>query len=104
MQHKVLGPCCEAIADARAQAADARDLEKDQKTIAHQAMKKEDRTSFRSHGIELARVPGEEKLRVRATKKQESTTSVQTEETQPQGGELGDGQGVEGLQTDTGDE
>jgi hypothetical protein len=53
--------------------AELRADENGQKRTALQLMRKHDRTSWRHAGVELARVPGEEKLRVRKSK--ESATA-----------------------------
>ena len=80
MQHPVLGGCCERISDARERAAEAAADEAGEKQVALQAMRKENRQSFQAHGIELVRVPGEEALRVKRSKKDKATAAVRLDE------------------------
>lgn len=61
---------CEGIAEERALMNKARLDEKGLIQSALQAMQKADVTIYRHGGVELARVPGAEKLRVRLTKEE----------------------------------
>jgi len=56
---------CESIAESRSQMNKLRQEEQDDMNSALKLLRKHQRTSYRHNGVELARVPGEEKLRVR---------------------------------------
>ena len=78
---------CENIAEIREELNEKRALEDEECRQAHDEMRRTDTRTHRWAGVELARVPGEEKLRVRTSKQ---ATTAETEE-------QGTGQGVEGL-------
>ena len=63
-----LDVCCEKIGDIRDRMAQLRKDEAGQKTISMKEMKAKGYTSYVHARVELARVPGEEKLRVRTSK------------------------------------
>lgn len=63
-----LDTICAALSEIRQSQADLRADEQGHMQTALNIMRKKNRTSYRQHGVELARVPGEEKLRVRTTK------------------------------------
>ena len=63
-----LDNACERIADARATMATLRADEAGDERIALDLMRGVNITSYRYAGVELVRVPGEEKLRVRTSK------------------------------------
>ena len=67
---------CEAIGDARRELAIAKATERSEITSALSVMQARDITIYRHAGVELARVPGAEKLRVRLTK-EEGDASVE---------------------------
>lgn len=56
---------CSSLADIRFQLNDLRGQEKGQLVNALRELRKVNRTMYKSHGIELVRVPGEEKVRAR---------------------------------------
>jgi len=68
MVHPVLDRLAAAVADVRETLNDARAHEAGYLTAALTEMRKEKRQTFRAHGVEFIRVPGEEKLRVRTSK------------------------------------
>jgi len=68
---------CESIGDGREQMNKLRTEEKDDNRQALRIMHDEDRTVYRHAGVELVRVPGEEKLRVRTTGEDASDLTVE---------------------------
>ena len=68
------------IADIREQKNDLIATENEELQTALNLMRKHEKVSWRAHGVEFVRVPGEEKLRVR-TSKEKATAEVE-EETQ----------------------
>lgn len=70
VRSKKLDNLCEDIGEAREKMNGAKVDEQAAIQAALQVMQKEDRSVFRHAGVELARVPGAEKLRVRLTKEQ----------------------------------
>ena len=71
-----LDEACESIGEIRDSMAELRADEKTHKGHALTAMRKHNRTTWKHAGVELARVPGEEKLRVRKTKGENVTAEV----------------------------
>lgn len=67
-----------SIADIRAKMAELRELEGTDLRTALKLMRDHGRMTWRAAGVELARVPGEEKLRVRTSK--ESATAESEED------------------------
>ena len=61
---------CEAIAEIRGEKNELIQREGEQMNIGLKEMRKNGKTTWRHAGVELVRVPGEEKLRVRTTKSQ----------------------------------
>lgn len=55
----------ESLADIRLQLNELRAQEKGQLVMALRELRKHNRTVYKAHGIELVRVPGEERVRVR---------------------------------------
>jgi len=74
-----LDDCAASIAEIRDQMNDLRGQEADQLRRALTLMRKHERETWRAAGVELVRVPGEEKLRVR-TSKEQATAEVEEEE------------------------
>lgn len=72
-----LDRCCRALSDVRGQMSDLRADEAAEMQTALNELKRHNRTTYRQHGVELVRVPGEEKLRVRTSKE---GASAETEE------------------------
>lgn len=70
VRSRKLDNICESINDCRSQKNDAVTEERSLEASALQVMQKEDRTVYRHGGVELARIPGAEKLRVRLTKEE----------------------------------
>lgn len=56
---------CSSLADIRFQLNEARQQEKERAVDALRELRKHGRTTYKSHGIELVRVAGDEKVRVR---------------------------------------
>lgn len=56
---------CSSLADIRFQLNEARQQEKERAVDAIRELRKHGRTAYKSHGIELVRVAGDEKVRVR---------------------------------------
>lgn len=74
---------CESIADTREQMNTLRTEEKDEKRGALTTMRERNLTTYRHAGVELVRVPGEERLRVR-TSKQDATAETIEEAPEPE--------------------
>ena len=79
-QIAVLDNCCRRISEIRAEKNDLVADEAAEEQVALNALRKHNRTSYRQHGVELVRVPGEEKLRVRTSK---GGATAETEEPEP---------------------
>ena len=73
-----LDDICVSISETREQINNLRKEEADLEKVALKRMRAHDRTSWRHSGVELIRVPGEEKLRVR-TSKESATAEVEDE-------------------------
>lgn len=71
---------CESIGEARTQMNDAKQEEGGLIQTALQVMQNGKVTVYRHGGVELARVPGAEKLRVRLTKEQGDADAGDLEE------------------------
>lgn len=83
MEHlriKPLDDICASISDTRGQQADLRAEEAGLEQTALHLMRKHNKTAWRAHGVELVRVPGEEKLRVR-TSRDTATAETEPEDT-----------------------
>lgn len=76
---RALDNVCEAIAETRGQINALQADERANEQRALSLMRQNSRTSYRHAGVELARVPGEEKLRVR-TSKTNATAEVQEDD------------------------
>jgi hypothetical protein len=76
---RALDDCAASIAEIREQMNELRGQEGDHLKNALKLMRKHDRMSWRAAGVELVRVAGEEKLRVR-TSKEKATAEVEEEE------------------------
>lgn len=59
---------CESIGETREKMNELRGEEKGDKIAALKAMRERELTTYQHAGVELSRMPGEEKLRVRTTK------------------------------------
>lgn len=70
VRNKKLDNVCEAIGEERRQMNAAKQEEQGLIQSALQVMQRDGVTVYRHSGVELARVPGAEKLRVRLTKEQ----------------------------------
>lgn len=90
-----LDNCAEAIAEIRAEKNELIQREGEQENIGLKLMRKHDKTSWRHAGVELVRVPGEEKLRVR-TSKNKATAEVEPEPATEPGHQADDDAGDEG--------
>jgi hypothetical protein len=73
---QALDDCAAAIGEIRDQMAELRADEQGHKRTALNLMRRHDRTTWRHAGVELARVPGEEKLRIRKTKGENASAEV----------------------------
>ncbi len=71
-----LDACCEAIGDIRDKANSLRSEEKDELQMALREMTTKGIQAYRHAGVELVRVPGEEKLRVRKSKEDATDSTV----------------------------
>lgn len=89
-----LDDCATSISEIREEMNKLRGQETDQLTIALKLMRKHERTTWRAAGVELVRVPGEEKLRVR-TSKEKATGETDEEEQPEQGADNGNGTAAE---------
>jgi hypothetical protein len=74
-QITALDDLCRSIKRHRDELAELREYEAGDLQAALNIMRRENRHAYRQHGIELARVPGEEKLRVRKTSEGASSTT-----------------------------
>jgi hypothetical protein len=74
-----LDDICASIAETREQMNQLRTDEAGHLRTALGLMRKNDKTTWRAAGVELARVPGEEKLRVRTTK-EKATAETEDED------------------------
>lgn len=80
---------CESIADTREQMNTLRTEEKDEKRGALTTMREQNLTTYRHAGVELVRVPGEERLRVRTSKQDATAETIEkTPEPEPTDGRL----------------
>lgn len=98
VRSKKLDNLCEGIADCRGQKNAAVTEEKSLDASALQVMVKEGISVYRHGGVELARIPGAEKLRVRMTKEEGDAGEGDLKEPETEstgegeaGAELGDG-------------
>lgn len=99
---KPLDDICASISDTRAQQNDLRAEEAGLEQTALHLMRKHTKTAWRAHGVELVRVPGEEKLRVR-TSREKATAETEPENTDA-GEELpGGGDELHAMDTEDGD-
>lgn len=73
---QALDDCAAAIGEIRDQMAELRADEQGHKRTALNLMRRHDRTTWRHAGVEMARVPGEEKLRIRKTKGENASAEV----------------------------
>jgi hypothetical protein len=76
---RALDECAASIAEIRESMNELRTQEGDYLKNALKLMRKHDRTTWRAAGVELVRVAGEEKLRVR-TSKEKATAEVEEDE------------------------
>jgi hypothetical protein len=76
MRIEALDDICASLAEIRADKNELIADENGKKNTAHGLMRKFKKFTWRAHGVELARVEGEEKLRVRTTK-QSATAKVE---------------------------
>lgn len=86
---------CAQIADTRAAQNRLRGEEADLERHAHKIMIDKKQMTWQSAGVELARVPGDEKLRVRTSRDNSTSTAPPVDDAGDE--EEGTGQGVEGL-------
>jgi len=70
---------CTSIAETRGAMNELRETEAGLEQTALSVMRSNDRTSYRHAGVELVRVPGEEKLRVRTARERTATAEVEEE-------------------------
>ena len=88
-----LDNACERISDTRAELNKLREDEAGDERIALDLMRTHDLRSYRHAGVELVRVPGEEKLRVRTSRTSATAESEDVEMNDTaQGSELSDSQ------------
>lgn len=79
---------CESIGDTREKLSELRQDEQSDLQAALKRMRERGLTSYRHAGVEMSRVPGEEKLRVRVTSRGDATAE--------NGPDLEDGAGNDG--------
>jgi hypothetical protein len=87
---KALDNICVSIAETRESINDLKAEEVGLETNALALMRKNDRTSYRHSGVELFRVPGEEKLRVRTARERTATAESPEAETEVPASERGE--------------
>ncbi len=80
VRNTALDRICASIGDTRETINKCRSDEKDDQRMALREMHDKGVTSYRHAGVELVRIPGEEKLRVR-TSKEDATDSTPADET-----------------------
>lgn len=83
-----LDDICTSIAETREQMNTLRQEETGLETTALKLMRKHQKTAWRHAGVELIRVPGEEKLRVRTAR--ERTATAESDEAEANGEEAAD--------------
>jgi hypothetical protein len=76
----LLDKLCEQIADTRAAMNRLRGDEADLERHAHKAMQDHRKMTWSSAGVELARVPGDEKLTVRTSRVSSTTEAPEAED------------------------
>lgn len=91
---RALDDCCAELSEIREKMSELRGEEADQLNIALKAMRKHERTTWQANGIELIRVPGEEKLRCRNSR-EKATGETDEEEGPEQGADNGNGTAAE---------
>ena len=72
-----LDDICSTLSDVREAVNTARGAEKEHLQTALNLMREHQKQSWRAHGVELVRVPGEEKIRCRTSKE---AASAETED------------------------
>jgi hypothetical protein len=82
-RHRDCDRICQGIAETRGEMNRLRGEETDLELQALKAMRAHDITAYQHAGVELVRVPGEEKLRVRTAR--ERTATAETAEVEPEG-------------------
>jgi len=76
MRIKPLDDICASIAETRGQLNDLKGEEAGLEQTALALMRRHNKTAWRAAGVELVRVPGEEKLRVRTAYERTATAEV----------------------------
>lgn len=82
-RHTALDRFCERIGEIRDELNTLRGDEGDQSRSALSYMRAAGVTSYRHAGVELVRVPGEEKLRVRTSKEQATAETEEAPQPEP---------------------
>jgi len=82
-RYKDLDRICQGIAETRAEMNRLRGEETDLEIQALKAMRLHSSTAYQSAGVELVRVPGEEKLRVRTARERTATAESPAEPDEP---------------------
>jgi hypothetical protein len=86
-----LDDVCASISENRGAMNELRATDGDLLNKALKLMRMHERTSWRHAGVELLRVPGEEKIRVRTSKEQATAETAETVEVQDTEAIAGDG-------------
>ena len=86
------------MSDLREQINDLRTQEGETMTSALNLMRKHDKQSWRAHGVEFVRVPGEERLRVRTSKERATAEVMEADEPIEDKLDPMDGLGVEAAE------
>jgi hypothetical protein len=85
-----LDEICVSIAETRASINELKGEETGLEQTALSLMRKHDKTAWRHSGVELVRVPGEEKLRVRTSQERTATAESAPSDATAAGDEGGD--------------
>lgn len=80
VRYRDLDASCNSIAETREEINLLRADEAGYEQTALTQMRKHNLTTYRHAGVELARVPGEEKLRVRTTRERSATAEVEPDD------------------------
>lgn len=86
VQDADLDATCRMIADARELSARGRALEAEAKPTALRQMQDKGYAGYKAHGVELARIPGGEELRVRVTMRTDNLGVREDQEPEDQPG------------------
>lgn len=88
---KALDNLCQSIYETRDAIADLQGEEAGLEQSALQLMRKHDRTTYQRHGVQLVRVPGEEKLQVKKARERTATAATLPSDATPEAAATSEG-------------